>query len=186
MGMPGAALDACCLIDLLATGHEEAILRAAGYDWNLPSAVESEIQHIRGYDPAQPGQFLKLPVYLSPLKASGLLNPCSPANQVETDRFVHYASLFRSDGEAMGIAIAEQRGWTFATDDRKAIRVARQAGLRVVSSPELLKKWADATQPDPAVLADVLERIQVLAQFKPHSSMPEYAWWIAALTSANP
>ena len=45
----------------------------------------------------------------------------------------------------MCIAIAEQRGWTVATDDRKAIRVAQQAGLTVVSCPELVKRWADAT-----------------------------------------
>ena len=40
--MPDAAIDACCLIDLLASGHVEAILRAANFDWHLPSAVQGE------------------------------------------------------------------------------------------------------------------------------------------------
>ena len=139
--MSSAAIDACCLIDLLATGHVEAILRAAGFDWHLPSAVQGEVQHVRQHDPAQPGQFLKVAVDLSPLDRLGrACRLCGPADQTEQDRFVHYAAQFRSDGEAMCIAIAEQRGWVVATDDRKAIRVAQQAGLTVVSCPELVKR----------------------------------------------
>lgn len=179
--MPDAAIDACCLIDLLASGQAEAILRAAGFDWRLPSAVQGEVQHVRQYDTAQPGQFVKVSVDLSPLIASGVLRVCAPHDQAERDRFVHYASQFRSDGEAMCIAIAEQRKWSLATDDRKAIRVARQAGLSVVSCPALVKRWADATQPGQAMLREVLQDIQTLAQFKPNPSMPESQWWVDQL-----
>jgi hypothetical protein len=63
------------------------------------------------------------------------------------------------------------------TDDRKAIRVATQAGLTVLCSPQLVKAWADASQPDPAMLVQVLIDIQTLAQFRPSASMPESAWW---------
>lgn len=181
--MSSATIDACCLIDLLATGHVEAILRAAGLDWHLPSAVEGEVQHVRQHDPAQPGQLLNVAVDLSPLKTSGTLQVCTPANQIEQDRFIHYASLFRSDGEAMCLAIAEQRGWVVATDDRKAIRVAQQAGLTVVSCPVLVKRWADLAKPDHATLCKVLENIQVLAQFKPNPGMPEHQWWVDELAS---
>ncbi len=31
--MPDAAIDACCLIDLLASGEAEAILRSSGFTW---------------------------------------------------------------------------------------------------------------------------------------------------------
>ena len=184
--MPDAAIDACCLIDLLASGHVEAILRAAGFDWHLPSAAQGEVQHVRQYDPAQPGQFLKVAVDLSPLIASGVLHVCGPNDQTEQDRFVHYAAQFRSDGEAMCIALAEQRGWSLATDDRKAIRVAQQAGLTVVSCPVLVKRWADTTKPDQATLCKVLQDIQVLAQFKPNSMTPEHQWWADELAKAKP
>ena len=53
--MSSAAIDACCLIDLLASGHAEAILRASGFSWHLPAAVQGEVQYLRQYDPAQPG-----------------------------------------------------------------------------------------------------------------------------------
>ncbi len=180
--MPDAAIDACCLIDVLASGEAEAILRAGGFTWHIPSAVQGEVRYRRGYDPAQPGKIVTVPVDLSGLIASGLLARCDPQNQGELDQFIHYAALFQSDGEAMCLAIAESRGWSIATDDRKAIRVAQQVGLPVVSCPELIKAWADATRPDKASLVQVLTDIQTLAQFRPNSTMPESAWWLKRLS----
>jgi hypothetical protein len=184
--MAHAAIDACCLIDLLAVGHVEEILRAAGFDWHLPSAVQGEVRHVRRYNTAQPGQLLRVDVDLSPLIASGVLQPCGPSNQTEQGCCVRYAAQFRSEGEAMCLALAKQRNWTLATDDRRAIRIAQQAGLSLVSCPVLLKRWADATQPDQATLSKVLRDIQVLAQFRPSPSMPEYQWWLDALAKAAP
>jgi hypothetical protein len=184
--MPDAAIDACCLIDLLASGQAEAILRASGFPWHLPSAVQGEVQYLRQHDPAEPGQMVKIPADLSGLITSGVLTICDPENQQELDRFTHYAMTFRSDGEAMCLAVAEQRAWVVATDDRKAIRVAQRAGLTVVSCPALVKAWADATGPDQARLNTILKDIEVLAQFKPNRSMPEYHWWIEELAKAEP
>jgi hypothetical protein len=184
--MPDAAIDACCLIDLLASGEAETILRASGFSWHMPSAVQSEVQYCRQHDPAQQGKMMIVPVDLSGLISSGVLTVCSPENQQELDRFTLYAAQFRSDGEAMCLALAEQRKWLVATDDRKAIRVAQQAGLTVVSCPELVKAWADATAPDQAALNKVLQDIQVLAQFNPNSTMPEYRWWVDELAQSSP
>jgi hypothetical protein len=86
----------------------------------------------------------------------------------------------------MCLALAEWRGWVVATDDRRAIRVARQAGLTVVSCPQLLKVWADSAIPDPAIVLRVLQDMEVLAQFKPNPSMPGYLWWIDRLAKASP
>ena len=179
--MPDAAIDACCLIDLLASGDAEAVLRASGFRWQLPAAVQAEIQYRRQYDPGRPGRTINVPVDLSGMIASGLLTVCAPQTQPELDRFTQYASVFRSDGEAMCIALAEQRKWVVATDDRKAIRVAGEAGLNVVSCPELIKAWATATSPAQPVLNKVLHDIQVLAQFTPNPTMPEFQWWIEQL-----
>src|SRR5207247_2478343 len=99
--------------------------------------------------------------------------------------YTHYAALFRSDGEAMCLALAEQRRWLVATDDRRAIRIAQQAGLTAVSCPQLVRAWADATGPDQRSLIRVLRDIQVLAQFKPNPSLPEYQW-VDQLVNATP
>ncbi len=173
-----ATIDACCLIDLMVTGHAEAILRACGHAWNLPVAVQGEVKYLRQHDPAQAGAFVNVPADLTPFLASGLLVPCQPDDSREQARFVHHATQFRSDGEAMCLALSECRGWPVATDDRKAIKVAVKAGLTVVSCPQLVKTWVDATQPDPAAVVQVLTDIQVLAQFRPNQTMPDSDWWI--------
>jgi hypothetical protein len=183
---PPAAIDACCLIDLLASGEGEAILRASGFTWHLPSAVRSEVRYRRLHDPAQPGRVITVPADLTGFIASGLLPVCDPENQQELDRYTHYATVFRSDGESMCLALAERRGWIVATDDRKAIRIAKQTGLTVVSCPELVKAWADALTPDRAALLRVLRDIQLLAQFKPNPSIPKYQWWVDQLAQTSP
>jgi len=66
-------IDACCMIDLLASGQFEAILQATGYAWHLPTAVQAEVEYVRQHDPAQPGSYLTLRVDLSPHLGSGLL-----------------------------------------------------------------------------------------------------------------
>ncbi len=181
-----AVIDACCLIDLLASGHAEAILRAAGFRWHLPGAVESEVRYVRQHDPVKPSQIVRVAVDLSGLVASGVLNRCDADDEQERERFIHYAAHFRSDGEALCLALAERRGWTVATDDRKAIRIAREAGLAVVSCPKVVKAWADATQPAQAALKKVLEDIQVLAQFTPNPTMPARQWWVKQLAKPRP
>ena len=180
-----AVIDACCLIDLLASGQAEAILRATGHAWHLPSSVQAEVQYVRQHDPDNPGTYRNVPVDLTPLVGSGVLTLCQPDDTQEQARYVHYATLFRSDGEAMCLALAECRGWTVATDDRRAILVAQQNGLAVVSGPELVKAWVDATRPDASTLIQVLNDVQMLAQFRPNQSMPYYQWWVDKLTKAT-
>jgi len=184
--MPDAVIDACCLIDLMASGCAEEILRSIGFDWYLPQAVQDEIKYLRQHDPDNPGQTITVEADLTPLISAGVLVPCGPENQAELDRFTQYAVHFRSDGEAMCLALAESRGWIVATDDRKAIRIGQQAGQTVISCPQLVKTWADQTNPDESALLNVLREIQILAQFRPNPSMPEYQWWLDQLTKANP
>ena len=179
--MPSAIIDTCCLIDLLASGHVEAILRACGYAWQLPTAVQRELQFVRQPDPADPNKFISVPVDLTPLISSGVLTACQPAVQVEFDLFTQYAAIFRSDGEAMCLALAQSRGWLMATDDKKAIRVGEQAGLVVVSSPQLLKTWSETARPDQPTLLKALQDIEILAHFRPNPTMPECQWWLDQL-----
>ncbi len=182
--MPNSVIDACSLIDLLASGEAEAILRSVGFTWFLPSAVQNEVRYCRQYDPANPGKVVSVPADLTGLISTGLLTICSPQDQAETNRFTQYATVFRSDGESMCLAIAETRGWSLATDDRKAIRIAKQAGIPVVSSPELVKAWSASAQIQPAALRQVLKDIQFLAHFKPNAAMPESKWWLDELAKS--
>ena len=179
--MPSADIDACCLIDLLSSGHAEAILQACGFTWHLPVAVQSEVLYIRQPDPAQAGKLVLVKVDLSPLIDGGTLSLCQPDNNQEKDRFTQYATQFRSDEEAMCIALAESRGWTIATDDRKAIRVSKEAGMTLLSCPQIMRTWSDAQTPEKAVLVKALQDVELYAQFRPNQSLPEHDWWDAQL-----
>lgn len=119
-----------------------------------------------------------MPVDLTALISTGLLTVCQPDIQPELDLFTQYARQFRSDGEAMCLALTESRGWLIATDDKKAIRIGQQAGLTVISSPQLLKLWADNAHPDTPTLVKAIRDIELLAQFRPNPAMPEYQWWL--------
>jgi hypothetical protein len=180
-----AVIDACCLIDLLASGQAEAILRATGHAWHLPAAVQAEVRYVRQHDPDNPGTYKNTPADLSPLVKSALLTTCQPDNPHEEARYVHYATIFRSDGEAMCLALGECRGWIVATDDRRAVKTAKQARLSVITCPELVKAWADTNRPSETRIFQVLSDIQTLAQFRPSPEMPEASWWLERVETGN-
>lgn len=176
--MPGAIIDSCCLIDVLASGHAESVLRAYGNTWHVPIAVQGEVQFIRQADPADSSKFIMVPVDLSGLISAGVVALCQPEIEAELDLFIQYAALFGSDGEAMCLALAENRRWLIATDDKQAISIGRGAGLTVVSSPELLKMWADTLAADAGVVLKALTHIELYARFRPNQAMPDCQWWL--------
>lgn len=125
--MASAIIDSCCLIDLLASGHAESILRASGHAWHLPVAVQGEVQFVRQRDPNDSSKIISVPEDLSALISAEVLAPCQPDVPAELDLFIRYAARFGSDGEAMCLALAENRGWLLATDDKEAMKVGQQA-----------------------------------------------------------
>lgn len=125
--MASAIIDSCCLIDLLASGHAEAILRASGHAWRLPIAVQGEVQFVRQRDSNDSGKIISMPVDLSALISAEVLAPCQPDVPAELDLFIRYAARFGSDGESMCLALAENRGWLLATDDKEAMKVHPRA-----------------------------------------------------------
>jgi len=175
--MSVAVLDACCLIDLLASGKTADVLAGTGQKWLLPTAVQAEIRYVRAVDPQNAEQTINLPVDLQPLFDAKLLESCDVNGQAELERFVSYATRFRSDGDAMCLAIAESRNCTVATDDRKMIRIASDAGIPVVSCPEIMKQWAEVSRASASDINAALHGIERLAQFRPSQSMPCAAWW---------
>ena len=112
------------------------------------------------------------------LISAGVLALCQPDAPAELDLFIQYAARFGSDGEAMCLALAEHRGWLLATDDKEVMKVGQQAGLQIVSTPELLKAWSVKAAPDAATVAQALAAIELYARFRPSSAMADVAWWL--------
>ena len=87
---------------------------------------------------------MKSPIDLEHFTAAGLLHKCDFEGQ-KIKLFVQMA-IQLGDGEAACFAIAAKRGWTLATDDRPARRLAAESSLAVVTTPELVKVWAANTK----------------------------------------
>ena len=85
------------------------------------------------------------------------------------------------DGEAACLAIAKHRRWSLATDDRPAGTLAGQAGVRVLTTAELVRQWAKKVNAKKQEITTVLLNIQRFAKFVPRPGSPEAAWWFAQL-----
>jgi hypothetical protein len=169
-------IDACCLINLYATGTEDSIILACGGLW-VPTQVQNEALRIRRLDEDDPTRLVSQDIDLSDAIFAGLIHTCQLEGQDEIDAFVRFA-MELDDGEASCLATAMSRGWIVATDDRKARRIASENGIALISTPELIQRWIDATSPSEATVVDTLKKIEVFAKFRPRRNDPFYGWWV--------
>jgi hypothetical protein len=179
--MPAVILDACGTINLYASGRFIPILTALGQDWYLPAAVERETQTYRQPDPTDPEKLVSVRIDLSPAIDGGVLRRCDCVGEQEVELYIDLASQIGDDGESMGLAIAKCRGWSVLTDDKKARRIAKELGVPVLATPEVMKRWAIATGPSATELAQVLEAIERFSNYRPGRSTVDYAWWATSL-----
>jgi predicted nucleic acid-binding protein len=171
-------LDACVLINLLASGEIEGILRVAARDSLICSAVEQESIYLRTGDPHTPLELIEL----KPLIDSGLLTICRIESDHEAQLYVDYASAL-DDGEAMSLAIALTRDLVLATDERKARRLFSEAAgdqERLTSTSALVRHWAEAERIPADRVKTALTRIEERARYQPPTTDENYQWWIGA------
>jgi len=173
---PTIMLDACVLINLLASGEADDILRSSGKLCRICVAVKNETLYLRSDDPQEetfePAQF-------NSLIQSDVLSVCDIEGDSEALLYVDRASKL-DDGEAMSLAIAEARGYILATDDRKARRIFLEpAGdsSRLTSSSELIRNWSESQSISSSKLKTVLMSIRYKANFFPPRRDANFKWW---------
>jgi hypothetical protein len=86
----------------------------------------------------------------------------------------------------MGLSIAKCRGWSVLTDDKKARRIAKELGVQVLATPEVMKQWAIASGPTAAELSQVLGAIERFANYRPGRGATDYQWWMESILSGEP
>lgn len=202
--MQDVALDACCLINLCAAGRmlcpsssstartqrgakaHKSTQRSSGFGLSLhvPAKVTGEVLYIMQTDDEDQTNLVACPIDLQPYLAAGLLAPCDLETHEEIELFVQMAAQL-GDGEAACFALAAKRGWALATDDRRARRLAAESGLTVITTPELVKLWAENTHASDEEIGTVLQNIQRFAYFTPRPNSPEYAWWGSCVGKAH-
>ncbi len=178
--MANQIVDACCLINLYASGRIQAIVPACGDDFYLSEEVRRESLSIRQVDPADESLLIASRIDVSPEISSGLIRECRLETKEEIELYVNFA-FDVDDGEASSLAIAKSRNWTVATDDRKAIRLASESGIDVITTPELVEHWVKNNKPTDVEISQAIRAIERFATFHPRRSDPMYDWWASML-----
>ncbi len=169
-------LDACCIINLYATGQIEEIFRHLPYRLAASRlVVEREVLTVRRAMDAA-GNPDREPVSLTTLESSGLLAIMDISSYEEKAEFAGFAAEL-DDGEASVCALAVIHGGAVATDDRKALRILSSRGMPALQTPELLFEWARRAQVPRAQVGEVLRTVRDLARFYPRRAAPHFLWW---------
>ena len=121
---------------------------------------------------------MREPVDLTSLLEEGLIQLMCLEHPAEEISFIDLAANL-DDGEAVTGALAFRRGWSVATDDRKARRVLGQLSppVELVSTLELLKLWAEEVQVPSDELGAAMAEMQSSASYRPGARDPLYEWW---------
>jgi hypothetical protein len=171
-------LDACCLINLFATGRIEEILTALPFRCATSRYVATREVLAVAREPVEGGPLQREVLAPETVERFDHLAVLDLATEQEIFDFVRFAAEL-DDGEASVCALALARGGAVATDDRKALRVlGREAPpVPAIQTPELLYDWARLSKAPQAEVAEVLRAIKRRARFYPRRDAPRFAWW---------
>ena len=177
--MSDVVVDACCMLNLIASGHyfsKDEPSSNQPHQLSVPDVVVAELLFVYQPDPDDSEKLLKAPAGVQELIDEGVLSSCSLHSGDESDLFVRLAVRL-DDGEAACLAIAKHRSLTLATDDRVARRISNELSVDVLGTPELVRSWAEHCDVSPAILAESISNIQRLAKFVPRPGTTYADWW---------
>jgi predicted nucleic acid-binding protein len=142
----------------------------------VPEPVVGECLYIRQQSDESPNHLVSMNVDLHPLIDSGVLLLTELTGEVELSQFVRLAAMI-DDCEAACLAIAAVRGLVLATDDKRAIQIATDLGVSVVTTPELLKNWTERVSPKQHEVTDAIMCIERYGRFRSHTLCAHAQWW---------
>jgi len=174
-------VDSSCLINLCAAGDLATILPPIGLRFVVPPAVKDEVHHLRrrsGVDAVLEAIDLRGAI------DAGLIGVCDLESERETELYVEFAAAL-DDAEAMCIAIAAARHWMLAADDRRALRIAVENGVAMITTPELMRRWAENSSASAESVRTALENIEAAARYVPPRDSPEIRWWTKSIEARN-
>jgi predicted nucleic acid-binding protein len=174
-----AILDACVLINILASGRAEEILAQTNHRFGICTVVSAESIYLRAADSNAPPEEVKLDQFLK----SRSLTVYGLVNDLDKTRYVDYAAEL-DDGEAMSLALTVTRGFSLATDDRKARRVFLDEvkdPTRLLSTTQILRNWSKVANLRAGEIKNVLLAVSRRGRFSPRSDDPDFSWWSNAV-----
>ncbi|HUP82460.1 MAG TPA: hypothetical protein VM260_28155 [Pirellula sp.] len=171
------ALDACCLLNLVAAGrilHENST--KLGFSLYVPHVVAKESIYILQPDEDQSDQLVRKEVNMDDYVQRNLVSYCDVEDSYESELYVQFAVQL-DDGEAACLAIAKSRSWAIASDDRVARRLAIEHRVPIFGTPEIVKIWAERNSSSDKDIVLAIGNIQRFAKYAPRLSVPDADWW---------
>ncbi len=83
--------------------------------------------------------------------------------------------MLLDDGEAMTCALATQRGYRIATDEKKTIRLLGSQ-VSILGTLDVVRAWEEADIVPGSIMREVLAAIEERG-YIPGSTHPYFAWW---------
>ena len=173
-------LDACCILNLCASGHLIEIIRSIPAQVVVTQVVRDK-------------ELLTLQRLVE--EANEELNPFEEAidkelitvedfkSEGEEETFVYYAFELGDDGESASGAIAVHRQWAIATDDKRAISFFQREApqLEILSTLDIIKHWSETEKVSLVRLRSVLTAIRIRGRYIPPRNHPLLRWWEEAM-----
>ena len=168
-------LDACAVVNLWACRRMGDVLSGIEGRVAIADVVKRESQYVlvggTGDDALE-----REAIDLASMIESGALDVIEPRDDEELLTFIDLTRDL-NDGEAMTLALAIHRSGVIVTDDRKALRLSREAGVSLLTSLDLLKNWSESASIPPSELRHVLGDLRERGRFEPSRQHPLRAWW---------
>jgi predicted nucleic acid-binding protein len=149
------------------------------YQFGICSVVKNESIYLRATDLNAPPEEVKLEAFLE----SNRLTVFELSSDEEKELYVDYATQL-DDGEAMSLALVYSRGFSMASDDRKARRLfTEEIGdlKRLLSTSQVLKEWSEEVGMNTADVKQILTDVSRRGRFFPNSADPYFEWWSRAI-----
>ena len=174
--LPEVLLDACSLINFMASGVDlNAIAAANNCQFVATSIAMNETLYIAGEPPEGERELIDT----AALVRSGALGVVE-LDSTDLNEYVNLARIV-DDGEASTLAVAKHRGLSIATDDRRAIRLAIELEINVHTTAQALRRWASATSASEDAVANALRSVEGRGNFVPRRHDPDRPWWDASV-----
>ncbi len=169
-------LDACCIINLYASGQMRAVLETIPKNLSVAAYVKDH-EALNVY--SGPVNNVKSTLIdLQPFIDDNLLLLVDIETEAEENIYINFAERL-DDGEAITGAIALSRNWAIATDDTASVRLfqSRVPHIAIVSTLDLVKYWSDTSNIDEDTIREALSNIRVRGKYEPNRNHPLKDWW---------
>ena len=172
-------LDACAVVNLWACRRMAEIVPVVDGRVAVAEVVRQEARYVLAGG-AGPEALEREPIDLAALITAGALDVIMPGNDDELMTFIDLTRQL-DDGEAMTLAIALHRSGVVMTDDRKAIRVANEIGVPMLTSLELVKRWSELASIARIELRGTLGDLRERGRIEPSRQHSLRMWWMDVL-----